>query len=310
MPLNIALHVGFSKTGTTTLQQFLFSKHSQIEYLGKPYTDDILKIQLHRLITQESLVYDHKAFAQYFSEKVLKKEHGSKRSILISDETLVSYSKVPDKGIVAQRIKKVFPAAKLIITIRNQLEILKAAYLSRGRLLLNVPGKYEGLHVSFEDWLELSYRNIERSYLGHVDYFKTIDYYSRLFGRDNVCILLLEELIHRPEEYVKKLAGFLDIDFDEAMTLVVEKHANKGIPQSRLEFESLMTKFFPFHHFFLVLGMLKLYFLFKRVIKKDQYADVSIPAGWRKRLETLYCQGNRKLSSVYQLPVEKYGYFF
>ena len=308
MPLNIALHVGFSKTGTTTLQQFLFSKHSQIEYLGKPYTDDILKVRLHRLVTQESLVYDSRTLAEYFSKKVLEKEHGSKKSILISDEILVSYSKVPDKGMVAHRLKEVFPAARIIFTIRNQWEILKAAYLSRGRLLLNVPDKYEGLHVSFEDWLELSHRNIERSYLGHLDYFKTIDYYSKLFGKDNVCVLLLEELTERPEEYIKKLAGFLDIDFDEALALVVEKHANKGITQSRLQFESLTTKFFPFHHFFLVVGMLKLYFLLERVIKKDRDAEVYIPAHWRERLGKLYCRGNRNLSSVYQLPVEKYGY--
>jgi hypothetical protein len=308
MSSNIALHVGFSKTGTTTLQQFLFSKHSQIEYLGKPYTDDILKSHLYRLIGQESLVYDHSPLAEYFSKKILKTEHGSKRLILISDEVLVSYSKVLDKGMVAQRLKKVFPGARVIFTIRNQLEILKAAYLSRGRLLLNVPDKYEGLHVSFEDWLELSYRSIERSYLGHVDYFKTIDYYSGLFGRDNVCILLLEELIDRPGEYVKKLAGFLGIDYDEALALVAEQHANRGITRYRLEFESLITKFFPFHHFFLVLGLVKLYFLLKRVIKKDQYAEVSIPVGWSERLGGLYCEGNRKLSSVYQLPVEKYGY--
>jgi hypothetical protein len=74
MSSNIALHVGFSKTGATTLQQFLFSKHSRIEYLGKPYTDDILKSHLSRLIGQESLVYDHSPLAEYFSKKILKNE--------------------------------------------------------------------------------------------------------------------------------------------------------------------------------------------------------------------------------------------
>jgi hypothetical protein len=308
MAVNIALHVGFSKTGTTTLQQFLFSKHSRIEYLGKPYTDDILKTHLQRLIMQDSLVYDPAELADYFSKEVLKKTHRSKKIILISEEMLVSYSKVRDKGMVAGRLKKIFRPDRIIITIRNQFEILKAAYLSRGRLLLNVPVKYEGLHVSFADWLELSNRNIDRSYLGHVDYFKTIDYYSQLFGRDNVCVLLLEELIDRPEAYVRKLTGFLDIDFDEALVLLTGKHANKGIAQSRLEFESLNTKFFPFNRFVLIPAMLKLYFSLKKIVKKDKDAEVRIPEDWTERLVKLYGEGNRKLSRVYNLPVEKYGY--
>jgi len=307
MSANIALHVGFSKTGTTTLQQFLFSKHSQVEYLGKPYTDDILKTHIHRLIMQDSLVYDPTELADYFSREILKKTHSSKKLILISEEMLVSYSKVRDKGIVAGRLKKIFQPHRIIITIRNQFDILKAAYLSRGRLLSNVPGKYEGLHVSFEDWLTLSYENIERSYLGHVDYFKTIDYYSRLFGRDNLCVLLLEELIDRPEEYVRKLAGFLDIDFDEAQGLLRGKHANKGIAQSQLEFETLNTKFFPFTHFFLIRGMLKLYFSLKKLVKKDKEAEVLIPKDWTERLRKLYGEGNRKLIT-FNLPVERYNY--
>jgi hypothetical protein len=307
MSSNIALHVGFSKTGTTTLQQFLFSRHSQIEYLGKPYPDEILKTHIHRFIMQDSLVYDPTEFADYFSREVLKKTHNSKKLILISEEMLVSYSKVRDKGVVAGRLKKVFQPDRIIITIRNQFDILKAAYLSRGRLLANVPGKYEGLHVSFEDWLTLSYKDIERSYLGHVDYFKTIDYYAQLFGRDNLCVLLLEELINRPGEYVKKLTGFLEIDFDEALGLVMGKHANKGIAQSRLEFETLNTKFFPLNHFFLIRGMLKLYFSLKKMVKKDKEAEVLIPKDWTERLRKLYCEGNRKLIS-FNLPVEKYNY--
>ena len=31
------IHIGPSKTGTTTLQREIFAKHSQIAYLGKPF---------------------------------------------------------------------------------------------------------------------------------------------------------------------------------------------------------------------------------------------------------------------------------
>ncbi|MCP5107627.1 MAG: hypothetical protein GY950_29840 [bacterium] len=311
MSVNTAVHIGFSKTGTTTLQRHLFRGHPQIEFLGKPYPDDSLKTLIHRLMMQETLVYDP-TLLQTHLEEIVKKTDPSKKVVLISDEMLLSYSKVRDKGVVAQRLKEIFRSGGsqplILITIRNQFEILKAAYLSRGRLLLNVPPKYSGLHVSFEEWLTLSYENIERSYLGHIDYFKTIDFYAALFGSGNVCVLPLEEVVRDTGAYITKLSGFLGIDREAALGLVSGEHANRGISQLQLEAEALRGRWFPFHRFFPVSGMLRFYSSFKKIIKKDKDADITISSGWRDRLRELYLPGNRELSRKYELPLESYGY--
>jgi hypothetical protein len=305
---NIVLHVGFSKTGTTTLQKHLFSRHSQVHYLGKPYADDTLKTLVHRLIMQESLVYDPIPLKNHLEKEILSNINPAKKVILLSEEMLLSYSKARDKGLVAQRLKETFPSAKILFTIRDQLELLKAAYLSRGRQLNYVPPKYSGLHVTFREWLALAFENIERSYLGHADYFKTIDYYGRLFGKNKVCVLLLEELIHNPGEYAGKLSDFLGIAADETRELLAGKHANRGISRFQLESEALRSCWYPFSRSYLISKLLKIYLGLTKNKRRNQDAEAQIPPGWVDRIGELYRAGNRLLISEYGLPLEKYGY--
>jgi hypothetical protein len=308
MKTNFVIHVGFSRTGTTTLQKHLFSKHSQIHYLGKPYRDEHLGREISRLIKQDTMVYDSSAIREVVNKNVgdgnLK---ASRRVILLSDEILVSYSKALDRGTVARRLKEIFQP-RILFTIRNQYEILKSAYLSRGRLLLNVPNKYSGLTIGFKEWLEMAKNNVDRSYLGHVDYLRTIRYYSKLFGDKNVCILLLEEFIHDRGKYLEKLCDFLKINVDEALELTENKHEHQEIKQWQFNFERFRSYLYPLSRLPLIFGVLKPFFYFMGIFNKGKITTVSIPKEWYHELKELYAEGNRVLVDDYQLPLGKYGY--
>lgn len=308
MPLETVIHVGFPKTGTTTLQKHLFSQHSQILYLGKPYNDNAFKTQMHRLIMQESLVYDPAELKELLKKEISKETNDSKRIILLSEELLVSCTKTRDKGLVAQRLKEVFQPAKVLITIRNQFETLESAYLTRGRVLLYVPERYSGLHVTLDEWLEVSYKNLERSYLGHIDYFKTVDYYAKLLGKENIGVLLLEELVHTPGAFIKKLSAFLGIDAHQGRQLLKGKRANIGLGQFHLEAEALRSKWHPLSNLFLISKMLKVYLALKKNVKNKKGAEINISDNWKKRLRQLYTKGNQQLAGKYELPLETYGY--
>ncbi|MGE5342463.1 MAG: sulfotransferase domain-containing protein [Candidatus Omnitrophota bacterium] len=308
---NVVIHVGFSKTGTTTLQKHVFGKHSQVAYLGKPFEDETLKTLIHQLMMQESTVYDPGPLTRYMDEKQLMalSEYGPNRKVVVvSDEMFLSYSKVRDKGVVANRIKEVFGPCRILITIRNQYDLLKSAYLSRGRLLVNVPARWNGLGVTFEDWLALCVENLDRGYISHADYYKTIDFYSRLFGRENVCVLMLEEFIHHKETYIRKLSEFLGIDAVESLERVSDAHEHREITQHTLDFELLKARFFPLHRNFLLLGLLKSYLSFKHQNRRGAVAMVEIPARFKDQLKTIFREGNRKLMTHYQLPLEQYHY--
>lgn len=307
--MNTVLHVGFSRTGTTTLQRHLFAKHPQIRYLGKPYTCDTFKSRLYKLIQQESTVYDPADLNAYLRENVWEKETDpSKKVLLISDEILVSYSKVRDRGAVARRIQEVFSPCKILFTIRDQFDLLKTAYLNRGRVLKNVPPRYEGLFVGFEEWLELSYNDCDRSYIGHADYFRTIDFYSRVFGKENLCVLPLETFIEDKELYIRTLSDFLGIDFDESLRAVGEAHEHREPDTSSLDFQQFKARFFPLSALSLAGAALKPFYYAKRALSKNTGDGIDVPAAWKERLNGLYGPGNRKLIRDFHLPLDKYGY--
>jgi hypothetical protein len=132
MHRNFLIHVGFSKTATTTLQKHLFAKNSQLEYLGKPFQSDSLKTHIDRLLRQETTTFDSSSAIQEISMFLLNPRDSMKKWLVLSEEKFVSCSKVRDKGVVARRIKDVLNPSRILFTIRNQFDILRDAYLSGG----------------------------------------------------------------------------------------------------------------------------------------------------------------------------------
>jgi hypothetical protein len=308
--LPIVVHIGFPKTGTTTHQNHLFAKHSQIHYLGKPYKSKHFETELHRLIKEESTTYQPDSLKEYLASPEVRIHDAGKKVLLVSDEIMVSVSKVRDKGMVAQRIKDVFSPCKILITLRNQFEILQSSYISGGRLLteFNVPKKYRGRFVGFEDWLEHSYENLSRSHVGNFIFFNTVDYYARLFGKSNVLVLLFEEFIYNKEAYIKKLAEFLNIDAQESLALIETAHDNERIDQSRLNFEHWVGSRVPIKKNRFIFAAAKISGFFSGLFSNNKKARVLIPGIWLERLKSLYSEGNRKLMKEFDLPLDRYDY--
>lgn len=304
----IAIHIGFPKTGTTTQQKHLFANHSQVSYLGKPYENDVLKKEILKLVMEESLTYDPTVLKEYLAQQAAKKNNRGKKLVVLSDELLVSASKVRDKGVVANRVKEVFKPAKILVTVRNQLEMLKSAYVNSGRLLKNVPPKYKGRAITFEDWLEMSWENPDRSYIGNIRYIDTIDYYAGLLGKEKVCVLLFEEFIFHKEQYTRKLSEFLTIDADESIRLLEGQHENPGLMQSQLDLELSSSKLGTRGRLPFIPGVLRRLYRFRGLFKQDGKARVDMPGSWAERLKEYYSKGNRKLIEEYSLPLKKYDY--
>lgn len=308
MTLDTVIHIGFPKTGTTTLQKHLFSRHSQVHYLGKPYASEEITGHILNLVMEESLTYDGSFLGAYLEGEIEKGIRGGKKVLVFSDELLVSASKTRDKGVVAARLKELFQGGKIIVTLRNQYEMLKSAYINGGRLLKNVPSRYKGRAIGFDEWLEMSFERPGRSYIGNIRYIDTLDYYVGLFGRENVCVLLFEEFLARKEDYIKKLGDFMGIDTGEALQWLGEKHENKRLLQSQVDFELMSTRLGVGGNRRVLSGVLRrLYFLGKKG-KKDGTAAVSIPVAWKEKIHDYYKEGNGEIIKRYGLPLAESGY--
>lgn len=305
---NTVIHIGFPKTGSTTLQTHLFAKHPGILYLGKPYRDDDLKGMIRRLVMQESTVYHPDNLKEYIKRHLADEPGKEKKVFLISDETFVSAAKVRDKGVVAHRLKDLFAAAKILVTIRNQMDAVKSGYIGGGRLAGNAPGKYKNMIVSFKEWLEICEKMYHGDFVRNVIYFNTIDYYAGLFGKENICILLFEDFVKNTHEFIGKLSLFLDIDFETSREIIQNAHENKRISQADFQIESLRSKLgfmgnvTPIVTF--MNGLRKIW----GTLGTGKRSEVDIPGEWYQRLWDLYKEGNRKLMENYRLPLENYGY--
>lgn len=304
--MNIIFHVGFPKTGSTTQQESLFSKHSQVLYLGKPY-DSTINEKIELLISAESIVYDPLPLKINFQKLIRQGKLEGKKVAVLSDETVVSISKVRDKGVVAHRIKDLIGKGQVLFTIRNQFDLLKSSYINGGRLLMNVPGKYQYRSVTFDEWLDYSYNNLRVSHIGNFVFYNTIHYYSKIFGKENVQVLLFEEFINEKEKYIKKLADILQVDFNESIKIISQNHLNPRISQLQLDFEIAWGRWIPINVKPLSLWGQKIYRLFHGS-KKDSMADVDLSKQWEDKLKKVFALGNQKLNEEWRLPLAEYDY--
>ena len=164
MKKEVIIHVGLPKTGTTFLQNNIFKNIEEINY-----------------------IYGFKLFS------ILKDGKN-----LISDEGLYGWTNPPypyDKSrVIAQRLKQLFPEAKIIVGIRNITTWKKSAYaqfVKAGGTL-----KYDGWEKKILD-----------SYLDQKAYVKFI---KSLFT--DVYLYEREELKKNTEKIVKELCDFIGIN--------------------------------------------------------------------------------------------------
>ena len=69
---NIIVHVGFHKTGTTTLQKDYFSKHPDICYLGSPSDDVLRKIIESDIRLMDRMNYDEDKVKALIESEIAK----------------------------------------------------------------------------------------------------------------------------------------------------------------------------------------------------------------------------------------------
>jgi Sulfotransferase domain len=306
-------HVGYPKTGTTTLQGNLFPFHSQIDYLGKYipsfwYRDDRLFSLIDELTTSGKLFWEtgdllSGILAGYRSASV-------KPAILISTESFLHVSAV-DIGAAADRLKSLVPDARIIITIRNQLDLLESFFWNHGAFgqylfLAKELDKNIRLPLCMSEWLEYQFGSMGNNMLPTLLFDKVVSCYWGLFGRENVCLLMQEEFRTEPAHFVCALAKFMGIDAEEAVTLTRGRWDNPRLSDQEAEFLKLKLRFGidrpPNRAIATIL----------RWMAKSKAANAPnltlIQEPWSTKLRSLFEASNRKLETMSGLPLKQRGY--
>jgi hypothetical protein len=106
------------------------------------------------------------------------------------------------------RIHHTFPKAKLIASLRDPIDQIHSSYWARSR--------YSGneIHEIFEKAIEDDPRYLLQGY-----YAKYLKRYLRYFDKEQIKVILFEDVVESPEETIRDLFDFLDLESDIDLNL-------------------------------------------------------------------------------------------
>ena len=289
---NIFIHPGFAKTATSSLQRLVFSQHPEIQYLGLPERNADIKWAIKHICYADSIIYDEEKVADIFNDVL--QSFDLERPVLLSYENLALHES-KDKGLVAQRLKSLFPEAKVFFTLRRQEEVLGSFYLQKLPRYMR-----ENSYVPFDLWLRYQTKSAHLSILDDLNYFHIVNYYSMLFGKEVPGLFLFEHLRDDPEYFSKQMAEFIGVNPVIFQNLLQMDRKNPTVSQEYIDFWNRWAPWLP-----------------HKVARKRSKrlatrpgtpAKIDIGDNGRDIVRQLCAEGNRSLSKIFHVPLETKGY--
>ncbi|VAW80547.1 hypothetical protein MNBD_GAMMA15-2368 [hydrothermal vent metagenome] len=288
----IFIHPGFVKTATSSLQVQVFSRHSEVGYLGLPAGSSDMEWAIRHICSADSMYYQADRVQEIFVESL--NNHEENRATILSHENFALYES-KDKGIVARRLKELMPDARVFFTLRRQEEILASWYLQK--LSKYIRGNN---FVSFDRWLTLKTKAEHRSILDDLDFFRAIDFYAGLFGRENVGVFLFETLREDSGLFASDLSNFLGVDTGQFEVLLKADRQNPTISQNYIDFWQRWGPWLPYR--------LAQKLALRADNSRGRPAKIDIGERGREIVRTLCAEGNGRLEKEYGVPLSRYGY--
>jgi hypothetical protein len=214
------IHVGFAHSGTTSLQENIFSKRSDIFYAARPYGG--LGGIFSRIKCQEPQLYDADATARGCEALIFDKMRANQddRRIVISDETLVDQPAIyytpamMPVALVAERLRALFGEALILFTIRNQLRSVISNYLV---LKANYAALANRTIEPFDAWFAGNLGQVRNLFLRNLDLSLAIKAYQTMFGAHAVQVLPLELLLREgTAAYLGRLSQITGLEISHA----------------------------------------------------------------------------------------------
>jgi len=254
------IHIGYPKAASTTLQKQLFEKHPAILNLGVfptgnigndtiNYSDSNIFIndkELQRLHYNISMLddfqYDQLNMKNLYNSIYQKyvQDLKPKRVTIISNERFVSVNfSHNDIGAKAKRLSNLFPEARIIIVIRNQIDLLISQYRDHPF----DPRCFSiGKSKNIDDWISIALDN-ELKIIESLNYYKVIQLYEDLFPKNNVGVFLFEDLVYKTDVFASKLSSFMGISLEKTKDYLKLGKQNTGVSNRYNIYRKILREF-------------------------------------------------------------------
>jgi hypothetical protein len=209
------IHVGFCHSGTTSLQQNFFSRRPDIfccTSVGN--CGGIFSL----IKYEENASYVDRRVKPLIDQYVSRNMSPGQKLVL-SDETLVEQPEVyytPHKlpvGLIAQRLKRFFPNAQILFTLRNQFDYVVSCYFNLKRNYAHFANRNI---EDFDAWFAGNHSQLANLFLRNLDYSRAIGTFESVFGKHAVSVLPLEALpILGEKGYLTRIGNLIGAEITE-----------------------------------------------------------------------------------------------
>lgn len=196
--MNIILHIGMQRTGTTFLQNSIFPNIQEVN-LANFYRHDGIKFDMLGREDVQSILTNIEKYEYNTVYKKIYRHFQDDKINLISNENIYCemWTKKDKRVEKIEKTKEFFPNAKIIFGIRDKRDLLLSWYK---KYVVN------GGTLSFQDFKQVTV-NIDK-----FDYGSYTKYLLELFGKENVYIYRFEEMKRDIYSFVNGICNFMGVD--------------------------------------------------------------------------------------------------
>ncbi len=323
------IHIGYPKTGSTTLQKHFFPNIDEIQYIGKKYNSlslhDIDSKIINNIIFKSELSLINK-FTE-FRKSIL--DIVTKDKILLSDENFLfdclrvtktdfMETLLPHPLDVARKLRRLFNHknfdVKIIITIRRQDELITSLY---AQSYTHFYSKYKETNT-FKKFLNCFTQENTINFKYLLDFNLIQKEYEKIFGKNNVFILAFEELQNKPEEFYKNFCEILKINSNKYSNISLSKFENTRSTNKNFKTTrkfSLLNHAANFKQKHFKNLKVKINPKYRNILNKIHFPKSNIDKSIfisetdKILIQRLYENSNRKLSKQFKLGLINYNYF-
>lgn len=277
-------HLGFPKCASTFLQRQIFPNLRTYTYLeANEETKEIIRYYPHEVPKNTTLARIAGSRAIVSRERFLS----ARLSPLLFADHMVNASMWNLRQLYGDNIT-------LLIVIRRQDDLVRSRFrhkhsslLREDLYFLDYPAK------GLTGWKTWNFQTRGGVYLTSYDYLSRLMPLAQLFGKDRVRVLLYEDLVADRAKFFSDLSAALD---EDVSFLIPRASAKENVSKRQAPPPNPILK--------------KINRLTNGLTERllpERTVDVS--ADFAQRLMDIYRDGNKRLSSYFELGLDRHGYF-
>jgi len=234
MKYKIYFHVGYPKTATSFLQDYIFTQLKNVNYIPTSHiVESLLKI-----IVQDEFNFNYETIREDIQKKLIPN-----KSNIISFESLCGEFRFKNinQKLIADRLCKLFPESYIIFTIRNQYDLIESLYKQE---------IHQGGTKKFTEFINYKNGKLLPSYspidgrinLEMINYVPIINYYADIFGSSHIKIILFEIIKAKGiSSFIKEIVSFLGTN---EPIIIPHKITNESFQSHQIKIARFLNRLF------------------------------------------------------------------